>query len=87
MNVPNIVLYGSPECADSVKFKDYLESMLYVPYTYVDVSKDTAGCSYALAANLKEGKQAAITPVISVDNKDFVDHMEAIIHLETIFNN
>lgn len=71
MKQPNIAVYGSKSCEDSVRTVKYLDDH-QIPYEFKDV--DTTPEYQDYIASLNNGKQ--VTPTLQIDNETFINPSE-----------
>jgi thioredoxin reductase (NADPH) len=68
MSQPNITVYGSCSCEDTVRATRYLDSR-QVPYEFKDVDESPEYNEYI--AGLNNGKR--VTPTIRINNKNLIN--------------
>ncbi len=68
MSQPNITVYGSRSCEDTVRATQYLDSR-QVPYEFKDVDESPEYNEYI--AGLNNGKR--VTPTIRINNKNLIN--------------
>lgn len=68
MKQPNITVYGSTTCADTVRTREYLDKQ-QVAYEYKDVDDDPSYNDYI--ADLNGGKR--VMPTLRINNETLVN--------------
>lgn len=71
MKQPNIAVYGSRSCEDSVRTVKYLDDH-QIPYEFKDVDANPEYDSYITSLN--QGKR--VTPTLQIDNESFINPSE-----------
>ncbi|MBX6312404.1 MAG: glutaredoxin family protein [Isosphaeraceae bacterium] len=71
MKQPNIAVYGSRTCEDTIRTTRFLDDH-QIPYEFKDVDESPEYNSYI--ASLNAGKR--VTPTIRIDNETFVNPSE-----------
>lgn len=68
MKQPNVTVYGSSSCRDTMRTRAFLDSQ-NIPYEYKDVADDPAYTDYI--TELNGGK--CVMPTLRIDNQTFVN--------------
>ncbi|MDB5349900.1 MAG: glutaredoxin-like protein [Planctomycetota bacterium] len=68
MKQPNVTVYGSQTCGDTLRVRAYLD-LHQIPYEYKDVSDDPSYDDYIAALN--GGKR--VLPTLRIDNQTLIN--------------